>query len=257
MRNWILIALATSAAIGHAETAAAGGRDGKQVVAEAVQALGGDKFLSMQDRVSTGWTTSWQRSGSRLLRTKFYNAYPADGAVTRHTYDKQESHALLVKSDGAYEITFRGSRPIEKDRADRLVMQERLNVLNVLRMQFSDAALTYDYRGSTVCELQSGELVDIVSEDHEIPVVTVCFSKTTHLPIRQSYFQRDPLTKERIEEVTLFSRYLDADGVTWPRQVAFLRDGEPVRDLFYESTEVNKGLNAEMFATPGTMVSSK
>ena len=55
------------------------------------------------------------------------------------------------------------------------------------------------------------EIVDITDADNR--TVTVYFSQTTKLPVRQSFKRRTPEFKDFDEEVTLFSKYLDVGGV--------------------------------------------
>ncbi|MDX1980752.1 MAG: hypothetical protein SFV51_10820 [Bryobacteraceae bacterium] len=225
---------------------------GRKIVEEAVAALGGEKFLAMQDRVASGWTGTWHGGVSRNVRTRIYTLYSAAGMAERHAFDKNESYAALFNDSGAWEITYRGARPMEKPKAERFSRDARFNILQILRLRMNEPGMVFAYRGSEVCEKQMGDVVEVISRENE-PVVRVCFNRNTRLPLRQSYFRLDPLTKDRIEEVTLFSRYHDAgDGVMWPRQISWFRDGEPVSEIFLESVHVNQGLTPERFTlAPG------
>jgi hypothetical protein len=242
-----LLMVPSYAVVGDAEN------KGKKIVEEAVAALGGEKFLHMQDRVASGWTGTWHSGVARNVRTKFYTLYAANGLNERRAFDKDESYSALFNETGAWEITFRGARPMEKAKSERFDLDRRFNVLHILRLRHNEPGMVFAYRGSEVCEKQMGDVVEIISRENE-PVVRVCFNRNTRLPIRQTYFRRDGRTKDRIEEVTLFSRYYDAgDGVMWPRQISWFRDGEPVSEIFLESVEVNRGLTPDRFTiAPGT-----
>jgi len=71
------------------------------------------------------------------------------------------------------------------------------------------------------------------------------------LPMRQVYDRRDPETKERIEEVTLFTKFRDVGGgVQWPFHMLRERNGEKIFEIFSESVSVNDDLDDSMFSLP-------
>src|SRR5215472_10803286 len=123
--KWSLVVLLAGCAAGAmaAETAQ---ERGKRVVEEALQALGGDAFLRMQDRVEAGRAYSFYRGQlSGLSVAHIYTHYPeranppVPGQLNvweRQTYGKQEEDVLLFRPDGAWEITFRGVRPLADER---------------------------------------------------------------------------------------------------------------------------------------------
>lgn len=222
-----------------------------RILDDATAALGGEKFLSAKGLVSAGWIGSRQGEVSRLQRGKIYTLFTGDAAHQRYAYNKDESHVVLFNENGGYELTFRGARPLDAGLVARFREDSRNNILNVLHQRRSEPGLVAEYRGSTVCERQSGELVEIVSADEKDPIVSVCFSSVTKLPVRQSYYRRHPLTRDRIEEVTVYARYFDAgDGVVWPRHISRTSDGIQVSEVFLESVQTNQNLSAELFALP-------
>jgi hypothetical protein len=80
----------------------------------------------------------------------------------------------------------------------------------------------------------------------------VYFHQSTKLPVRQIYRHFNPETKERDDEVTLYSRYRDAgDGVQWPHQIRRERNGEKVYEIYAESVAINKNLTDDVFSVPG------
>ena len=88
--------------------------------------------------------------------------------------------------------------------------------------------------------------------DKDNRTVTVYFHYSTKLPIRQKFYRRDPQTKERIEEVTLFSKYRDVGGgVKWPMAIRRDRDGEKIYEIFSDKVSVNLNFNDAIFTLPG------
>src|SRR5947209_3819100 len=132
----LLALLLGAAALLSAETNA---ERGKRVVNEAVAALGGDKFLSIEDRIEEGRAYSFYRERlSGLARAKIYTRYlsaaghDAVAQRERQAFGKDEDYGILFFEDKAYEVTFRGARPIPQDRWDRYVLSTRRNILYFL-----------------------------------------------------------------------------------------------------------------------------
>ena len=91
-----------------AETAA---ERGKRVVYEALQALGGDAFLHMNDRIESGRAYSFYRERvSGLSAARIYTRYlePVPGQVEvreRENFGLKEDSSILLTETGGWEIT--------------------------------------------------------------------------------------------------------------------------------------------------------
>ncbi len=252
MRYFALLCCATALAA-YAETDQ---QRGQRVVDEAVAALGGEKFLSMTDRVESGRAYSFYREQlSGLALAKIYTRYrDAPGAKVkveeRQAFGKKEESIVLFMPDGeGYELTFRGARPLPQDRIARYYDTTMHNIFYILRTRLHEPGMIFESKGSDVINNVPVEIVDIT--DAKDQVTTVYFHRSTKLPVRQVFNRRDPTTKEKDEEVTLFSKYRDVgDGVQWPLSIQRERNGEKIFELYSDSVTVNQGLPDKMFALP-------
>lgn len=97
--------------------------------------------------------------------------------------------------------------------------------------------------------------VDIVNvTDADNRTVTVSLDQSTKLPVRQLYVRRDPKTRDRLEEVTIFSKYRDVgSGVQWPFAIQRLRNDEKVYQIYSDAVEINQGLTDELFLLPSNV----
>ena len=252
----ILCVLVATAALASAQGIEARGR---KIVDDAIVALGGQKFLDMQDRIEKGRAYSFfhdQLSG--LSVAKIYTRYiavPQDrtgidlGVQERQAFGKNEDYYVLFRQEGAWEVTFRGPKELEKDRVQRYRDTTLNNVLYIFRQRLHEPGMIFESRGSDVVENQPVDVVDIT--DSQNRVVRVYFHQTTKLPVQQSWVWRDPETMERQEEVTRFSRYRPVDGIQWPQQMHRERNGEKTYEIFSESVTVNQQLADNLFAVPG------
>jgi hypothetical protein len=252
--KWAILLIAVAAA---AQTPAE--QRGKKLIDDAVQALGGEKFLSMEDRIESGRAYSYYREQiSGLSIAKIYTRYitvaagktgEQIGVRERQIFGKNEDSSVLFNENGAWEITWRGAKELPKDRFDRYRDSTFRNIFYILRQRRNEPGMIFEARGSDVLENQPADIVDITDAQNRL--VTVYLHQSTKLPLRQVYARRNAETKERDEEVTLFARYRDSgDGVQWPRQIRRERNGEKVYEIFSESVAVNKNLTDELFTLP-------
>ncbi|HUJ20638.1 MAG TPA: hypothetical protein VLX58_03905 [Bryobacteraceae bacterium] len=234
---------------------------GKRIVDEVVAALGGERFLRMQDRVESGRAYSFYREQlSGLSIAKIYTRYlirpepPVPGFLgvrEREAFGKKEDSAVVFADGQGYDITFRGARPLPDNTVERFKESTLRNVFYILRQRLGEPGLIVESRGSDVVENQPVDIVDITDGDNR--VVTVYFNQLTHLPAKQVTERRDPQTKVVNEEVTRFSKYRDVGGVMWPFDIQRERNGEKIYQMYADSVTVNQDLKDNLFTLPANM----
>jgi hypothetical protein len=228
----------------HAETA----QDrGKRVVNECLEALGGSRYLAMQTREQSGRAYSFYReqlTGLSIAKvyTRFYAGVkdPAHELAVRErqNFGKKEDFGVLFAEREAFDITFRGARPLPDDRFERYKETTLRDIFYILRMRLHEPGLVFESRGADVLQNAPVEIVDITDADNK--TTTVYFHQITKLPVRQIFFRRNAVTKEKDEEVTLYSKYRDVGGgVQWPFAIERERNQEKIFEIFSESVKIN------------------
>jgi hypothetical protein len=231
----------------------------KKAIDDAVAALGGERFLTMQDRVESGRAYSFYRNQiSGLSIATIYTEYfavPPDrtgkdlGVREREVFGKTEEYGYtLLRENGAWEVTYKGPRELEEDRVTRYQRTTLNDILYILRMRLDEPGMIFDWKGSDVVENQPVNIVDIT--DSENRTVTVCFGQTSKLPVRQTMVWRDPKTRDRNEEITRYALYREQGGVQWPQQITRDRNGEKIYQIFSDFVLINPGLPDSVFAVP-------
>ena len=255
MKRGLILILSAATALAQIADA----KRGQQLIEQAVQALGGENFLKMEDRVEQGRAYSFYRDQiSGLSQAKIYTRYitvaPGKsgeelGVREREAFGKTEDVAVLFTEAGGWEITWRGAKDLEKDRLDRYRQTTLRDVLYILRQRLKEQGLIFEYEGSDVFENQPVDMVDIT--DSKNRVVRVFLHQSTHLPVRQEYAHVNPTDHQQDKEVTLYSLYREVgSGIQWPMQIKRERNGEKVYQIFSESVKVNQDLTDELFSLP-------
>lgn len=230
---------------------------GRKVVMDSLAALGGDRYLAMEDRIEGGRAFSFYReqiSGRSIA--KIYTRYlapgrPAELAVReRQAFGKNEDSAILFLESGeGWEVTFRGARPLPKDQLERYKRTTLHNVFYIFRERLKEPGMTFDYQQQDILDNQPVDIVDITDSRDE--TTTVYFHQSTKMPVKQVFYWRDPITRERNEEVTLFSKFRDVGGgVQWPFDIHRERNGEKIYEMFSDSVSINRDLKDNFFTLP-------
>lgn len=235
---------------------------GKKVVSAALEALGGDKFLGMKDRIEAGRAYSFYNERlSGLTHAKFYTRYltrpepttPAFfGQRERQSFgkDKEDSAVLFTETD-AWTVNFRGARPVAKDVEERYRESTRRNIFYMLRQRMGEPGLIIEHDAADVVDTQPVEIVTLTDSVNK--AVKVYFHATTKLPMRQDWVRRDEKTRDRFEEISRFAKYREVSGIQWPFQITRERDGEKIMEIFSESVTINQNLTDAQFALPANM----
>ncbi|MCC6294458.1 MAG: hypothetical protein IT164_17535 [Bryobacterales bacterium] len=255
-----LLALIPAAARGQSQAM----RRGRELVDQVLAALGGEKFLAMQDRTESGRMYSFYREQLRgLAKATLYTRYltppggPAGGKMylrERQSFyrdPKKEDYAILFDETKGWSITYRGAAPLPEETTARFHDTTLRNIFYLLRQRLREPEMIIEYNGREIIDNVPVDRVTFT--DSANTSVAAEFHTSTHLPVRQVFYRRDPVTRERREEVTRFDKYRDVGGVMWPFTLQRERDGERIFQLYSESVKINNDLTDTLFTLPEDM----
>ena len=233
---------------------------GRRIVMDSLAALGGDRFLHMTDRIEEGRAYSFfDEKLSGLSKARIYVRYliapepPVAGFMgqrERQVFGKDETAYVLLDEKQGYNVSFRGAKPFTATDYERYRESLLHNVLYILRMRLTEPGMSFEARGTELYNNVPVDSVEIADADNRS--VTVYFEQSTHYPVRQKWFRRNAVSKERDEEVTVFSKYRENNGVLWPWVIQRERNGERIYEMFSESVTFNNGVTDEKFTLPAS-----
>ncbi len=228
----------------------------QRVVDEAVQALGGPAFMGMQDRVESGRSYSFDNGKlAGTILTTVYTRYlpPVPGKVEmleKDAYGKQDesTSGLLYTMDAYWDYTFHGARPMDDQRIANYKDSVLHNIFYILRQRLKEPGMSLYSQGADLYENRPVEVVDIT--DAENNTVTVYFGQMDKLPVRQTFRRRNPTYGDFDTEASLFAKYHQSEGITWPMDIRRDRNGVKIYEMYTDSAEFNKNLKDSVFALP-------
>ncbi len=245
------VALAASAA-GRAESRQELGR---RLLKECRDALGGERFLNVRDLVQTGRAYAFYRENIKGLAviTIYQNYGPIEKDAEldwlpisrREVYTEKGDYYTLFERGQGWEVTYRGARPLARERMVRYRESVRRDIFHFLRYRLDEPRMYFYHRGVEIIDNVPTDAIDVT--DSQGDSATYYLRQSDRLPVQQVYQRRDPKTKIISEERTMYSKYRDVSGVTVPWNVRREEDGEKSFELFGRTAEVNPRVDPSLY----------
>jgi hypothetical protein len=217
---------------------------GRQILKQAVEAMGGPAFLNEKTSECDGKFAQFGHNGalSGYIEFKVYWSYPDKN---RTDFAKKGNIIDLYAGDEGWTLDRGG---VSEEPAPAVAdFQEgvKRNIYNLLRTRLKEERVQIRFGGSSVVDLKQVEWVEIT--DSEQRFFRLAVDHSNHLLVRSIVSIRDENSGEKIDETTVYSNYQEKDGVQVPMQVTKERDGRRVYQAFYEGCRVNPELPPDFF----------
>jgi len=224
-------------------------RKAKTLLDQAIQALGGNTYLNIQDVSQEGRTYGFhlgQSEGVGVLFWRFYK-FPDKERIE---ITKKRDVAYVYRGDKGFEITYKGTRSDDPKAVSDYLRRREYSLDWVLRKWLPQPGIALFYEGHTVAAQKDAEQITIMDTDNRS--VTLYIDSGTHLPVKKTYSWRDPTDKERNIEDEVYDNYRPVQGVMTPFSVTRFYNGDMSNQRFLNSVSYNKGLSDSMFAADAT-----
>lgn len=115
----------------------------------------------------------------------------------------------------------------------------------LLRYRLQEKDMLFRYGGSSVVNLREVEWVEITDSGER--TFRLAIGLNDHLLVQSRVKTVDRDSRERQEDVTIYTNFLPKDGVQMAMQVTHERDLRRIRQAFYENCTVNPDLPVDFF----------
>ena len=233
MRIVALICLCVASLYGQQDTSAkppdalTNQQKARTLVDQMIQALGGQAYLTVQDYYAEGRSGSYHNE-SLEGTTLFYRFWKWPDK-DRIELTKQRDIVQLYVGDQAYEITYKGIRPLslqKEEKVNQAIIRRHYSLENVLRIWLKEPGILLLDEGLSVSEGHMAEKLTIINSKNES--VTILVDPSTHLPLEKRFSTRDPRYRERDEEVLIYGDWKEFQGINTPRMTVIKRNGETI-----------------------------
>jgi hypothetical protein len=218
-------------------------RKARALLDQAIQALGGQAFLTFVDMSQQGRTYSFHHGEPNSAGVVFWRFYRFPDKE-RVELTKQRDVAYVINGDKGYEITYKGTASEDPKVLTDSLRRRAHSMEVVLRNWLKDPNVALFYDGPAVAAEKPADQITIMRQDD---AVTIYLDAASHLPLKKSYSWRDATDKLRNTEDELYDNYRPVGSVKTPFSITRVLNGDMSNQRFLNSVSFNTGLNDSLF----------
>jgi len=233
---------ASKAAQSTVDPQAANAQKARQLIDQAIKALGGQAYLNITDVAQEGRAYSFHHGETNDVGTLFWRFWKWPDK-DRIELTKQRDVVYIVSGDQGYEITFRGTVPEDPRDLTETLRQREFSLEYVLRRWQNQPDIALFYDGQTVAENHQVDQITLMNGKDQ---VTLYLDILTHLPVKKTFSWRDE-TRYRNEEAEIYGDYRVVQGINTPFQIVREHNKEMTRQRFLSKVTYNSGIPDSQF----------
>ncbi len=222
----------------------ANARKARGLLNQAIEALGGQAYLSIHDMEEEGRTYSFYHgrpNSDGLLFWRFLELPDKE----RIEVTKERDVAYLYVGNKGWELTYKGPRSVEvKDLQDYL-RRRKFSLENMLRVWINDPGVALFYDGTALAGDVTADQITLINSKDE--AVDVFLETDSHLPIKKSYKWRDPVDRQLNVEEELYDNFRVVQGINTPYGFTRFFNGDMQAERFVTGVHYNQQLDESMF----------
>jgi hypothetical protein len=211
---------------------------------EAIQSLGGQAYLGVRDMQQSGRTYSFfhgRPTSNGVLFWRF-TQFPDKERIE---ITKERDIAQIYNGDKAYEVTYKGARPMEQKDVTDYLRRRKFSLDIILHTWVNDSTVALIYEGNAIAAEHPALQVTLINSKNES--VTVYLDTDSHLPIKKTFSWRDPVDKQRNLEEEIYDNYRLVQGVMTPYGFTRYYNGDMAGQRFVNTVSYNQRLDPAMF----------
>jgi hypothetical protein len=222
----------------------ANARKAKELIEQAIEALGGQAYLSIRNMQQSGRGYSFHHGRPTSNGVQFWRfvQFPDKERVE---VTKERDVATVYTGNKGYEITYKGVHALDQKDCEDYLRRRKFSLETVLRTWVNNPAVALFYEGSAIAAEHPALQVTLINSSNE--AVTLYFDMDTHLPIKKSFVWRDPVDRQRNVEEEVYDNYRVVQGIKTPYDVTRFFNGDMANQRFMNSVAYNQNLDPAMF----------
>jgi hypothetical protein len=223
-------------------------RQARALLAETVQALGGQAWLHLRT------------SRCRVRLASFFQGTPtgdvADAILTSQLPDKQRVDldkgrvVQIFSGSSGWEITYKGKKNLSAEKVEEHRRWQKHSLHTVLDQWYGDPSTALIDEGASQVERRPAEKIMLIhpgKDGSANDAATLEIDAGTHLPLRLSFSWRDPQFHDKNVDAVEYDNYHRIDGVATPLTVTETHNGEIVHQTYGLQVEYNIDLPGNLF----------
>ena len=219
----------------------------RTVLEAMIQALGGTRWLNAQNSYTEGRLAAFYHGKPTGATIRYWAWDTPTAARMDLTEKKKDKHdwIQIYTGNACWEITYRGKKPIPKDQCEEALRRRDHSIESVARVWMKDPSTVLMYEGQSLAGRHLADQVTLLNAQNDS--VTLQIDADTHLPLRRSYSWRDPVYRDKNEDVEEYDDYHTIDGLPTPFTISRFKNGDETQQRFVFKAAWNQALSPEMF----------
>lgn len=229
-----------------AEDAAAKANEqkGRATLAAMVQALGGDRWLTLKNENFDGRTSGFYQ-GKPTGGIGDYFDYRRFPDQERIEFGKKRDVVEFLIGNAGWEVTYRGKRALPQDQIDDFIRRRDHSIETAIRIWLKDPRTIVIFDKQSLVERHLADQVTLISAENDS--ITIQTDAQTHLPLRRSFQWRDPVYKDKNEEAEEYDDYHVADGIPTAYTITRFHNGDMNSQRYLYRAAYNINMPDNMF----------
>lgn len=216
----------------------------KQLLQQAIQALGGSAYLNVHDVTCTGRLGQFGHSGDLNGFEKFIDyAKPPDKDRTENL--PKQNIITVMNGNQGWSLDRGGVSEASTAEVAQFQEDTKTDIDYILRNRIKEPDMIFHYAGSDVVDLHEAVWVELI--DSENRTIRIALDKATHLPLRKVITTRAPVAGVKWDVVEYYSNYHPLSGIQTPFQIARERNAIKVYQVFFEGCSYNTNVPDSYF----------
>jgi hypothetical protein len=242
------------------------GRKARALIDQAVQALGGQAYLTSQNLGEEGRWYNLHHGESRGLGVQYrqFIRFPDQDRlelfgrgnviiplplvgiiVVSHEVRNKNDIVIIHNGNKGYEMTYKGTAPLDKEDLTAYLRRRQHSLEQVLRLWINDPTMEYFSDGVAIVDAKPADQVTLLNNRND--AVSVYLDQYTHLPLKTSFTWRDPQDKQKNVEEEIYDNYRLVQGIQTPHSITRTFNGELSHQRFINTAHYNLPLPDSLF----------
>jgi len=238
-------------------------RKARAVLDQTVQSLGGQPYLTYENRSETGryYPLYHGHTNSLGIPYRYYVEYPdrdrfevlsskdvhiIPGQIDIGGVKSNKADLVLIHNgDKGYETTYKGTAAQEPLELQNYLRRRQHSLEWIFRKWIRDPNVALFYDGPAVVDGKETEGVTLLNSQNDS--VSVSLDLNTHYPVKISYSWRDPKDKQKNVEDEVYDGYKLVQGIWTPHSITRYYNGETSQQRFITTASYNLKLPDSLF----------
>ena len=216
----------------------------KEILQQAIQALGGTAYLNLRDATCEGRLSQFGHAGELNGFEKFVD-YTIPPFKDRTENLPKRNIITVMNGDKGWTLDRGGVSDASGADIAHFEEDTKKDIDYILRSRMKEPNMIFRYAGPDIVDLKQVDWVELVDSDNR--TIRIAISQSTHLPVRKIVDTRDANTRMKTDEVEYYSNYQPLNGVETPFQITRERNHIKIYQVFFDKCEYNTNLSDSLF----------